>query len=48
VVRLNGIFSAHRSLEAVFGLFRLPEKAQLKKLLKGADVVWWDIAPGTG
>lgn len=48
VIRLNGIFSAHRSMEAVWGLLRLPEKVQLKKYLKKADMVWVGYCPWYG
>lgn len=48
VVRLNGAFSAHRSFEAVSEVFRIPEKIQLDKLLKNADLVWVGYCPWYG
>jgi glycosyltransferase involved in cell wall biosynthesis len=45
VARLNGSFSAHRSLEAITGLFRFPEKMQIGRYLKDADLVWVGYSP---
>lgn len=48
VVRLNGSVSAHRSFEAISGLFRLPEQVQMNKYLKAADMVWVGYCPWFG
>lgn len=45
IKRLNGMFSAHRSLEAVWGGLCLPERLQLRKYLWQADAVWIGYVP---
>ena len=45
VVRLNGVLSAHRSLQAVAKAFYAWEKLQLRKYLKNADLVWVGYSP---
>ncbi len=45
VRRLDGRFSLHRSLEGLWSGFGVPERLQLKALLKQADAVWIGFAP---
>lgn len=45
VRRLNGSFSAHRSLEGLWSGFGAPERMQLKSLLQTVDAVWIGFAP---
>lgn len=45
VIRLNGTFSLHRSFEYFCGAFCIPERIQLKKLFREADMVWIGYAP---
>lgn len=45
VVRLNGMLSLHRSLEAIWRGVCIPERIQLKKYLRTADAVWVGYAP---
>lgn len=45
VARLNGCFSAHRSLEGIWSGFGFPERVQMKKYLEWADWVWIGYAP---
>ena len=45
VVRLNGTFSAHRSLEALGGWIAFPERLQLRRFLREADLVWIGYCP---
>ena len=45
VLRLNGFFTAHRSLEAISRLFCVSETIQLRKYLCWADIIWVGYAP---
>ena len=45
VVRLNGTFSAHRSLEALGGWIAFPEWLQLRTYLREADLIWIGYCP---
>ena len=45
VVRLNGTFSVHRSLEALGGWIAFSERLQLRKFLREADLVWIGYCP---
>ena len=45
VVRLSGAFSLHRSLEALGSWVAFPERLQLRKYLREADLVWIGYCP---
>ena len=45
VRRLSGILSAHRSFDALWRGFCIPERFQLSQYLRGADAVWIGYAP---